>query len=337
MSQKYPGGFITKSPVAPTALVASGMWTLDQAMQLKKQGLWPSFAVPGAPTIGTATQTGPTTATVVYTAPASNGGTAITSYTATSSPSGGTGTLSQAGSGTITVTGLTASTSYTFTVTATNAVGTSPASAASNSITTPANVPTVIGQAYGGGYYAGQIGVSSVATHYLVVGPISTAQTINQWKNANTATAGADSDIDGPQNTADMVADGNSTVYPCAHFCNDLSTGGQTDWYMPAKNELEVCYFNLKPTTTTNQTGSGINPNAVPARASNYTSGNPAQTSATDFKDTGAEDFAADSYWTSTEFSATTPRTQFFGNGFQGSYANKDVSYRVRAVRRVAV
>lgn len=93
-------------------------------------------SVPGAPTIGTATATGKTTATVAYTAPASNGGSVITSYTATSSPSGITGTLSQAGSGTITVSGLTANTAYTFTVTATNAIGQSAASAASNSITT---------------------------------------------------------------------------------------------------------------------------------------------------------------------------------------------------------
>ena len=48
MSQKYPGGFITKSPVAPTSSAASGMWTLDQAMQLKKQGLWPTFEI-GSP------------------------------------------------------------------------------------------------------------------------------------------------------------------------------------------------------------------------------------------------------------------------------------------------
>lgn len=94
--------------------------------------------VPGAPTIGTATATGSSTATVAYTAPASNGGATITVYTATSSPGSITGTLSQAGSGTITVSGLTASTSYTFTVTATNSAGTSSASAASNSITTSA-------------------------------------------------------------------------------------------------------------------------------------------------------------------------------------------------------
>jgi hypothetical protein len=94
--------------------------------------------VPGAPTIGTATATGSTTATVSYTAPVSNGGATITLYTATSSPGGLTGTLATAGSGTITVSGLSPATSYTFTVRATNSVGQSAASAASNSITTTA-------------------------------------------------------------------------------------------------------------------------------------------------------------------------------------------------------
>lgn len=197
--------------------------------------------------------------------------------------------------------------------------------------------PTVIGQAYGGGYYAGQIGASSVATHYLIVGPVASAENASkQYKNANTAVVGADSVIDGPQNTADIVADGNSTVYPAAHFCNDLVIGGFSDWYMPAKNELEVCYYNLKPTTASNDTGYGINANAIPARASNYTTGTPAQTSAADFKNTGAEDFTTGVYWASTESSATTAWIQYFSNGYQGNF-DKSNNRRVRAVRRVAV
>jgi len=200
------------------------------------------------------------------------------------------------------------------------------------------NVPSVIGQAFGGGFYAGQIGVAGVATHYLIVGPVASAQNASkQWKNAATATAGADSDIDGSQNTADMVADGNATVYPAAHFCNDLVIGGFSDWYMPARNEYEICYFNLKPTTASNNTAFGINPNAVPARASNYTSGNPAQTLVTDFKDTGAEDFIADGYWNSTESSATGAWGFGFSNGGQYTNINKTFAFPVRAVRRIPV
>lgn len=92
--------------------------------------------VPNAPTIGTATATGATTATVTYTAPGSDGGATITTYTATSSPGSITGSVSQATSGTISIAGLTAGTTYTFTVVATNSVGNSSPSAASNAITT---------------------------------------------------------------------------------------------------------------------------------------------------------------------------------------------------------
>jgi len=90
---------------------------------------------PGAPTAVSATATGQSTATVSFTAPTSNGGSAITSYMVTSSPGGVTATGS---SSPISVTGLTASTAYTFTVTASNAAATSVASTASTSVTTSA-------------------------------------------------------------------------------------------------------------------------------------------------------------------------------------------------------
>jgi hypothetical protein len=199
--------------------------------------------------------------------------------------------------------------------------------------------PPAIGAAYEGGFFAGQISTAAngIADYNLVIGPLSSAQNASkQWKNANSGAAGADSVIDGPQNTADMVADGNSTVYPAAHFCNDLVIGGFSDWYMPAKNELEVCYFNLKPTTTSNGVTSGINTNAVPSRGSNYTSGTPAQTSAAAFQTGGAEAFTAVYYWSSTEYSSSYAWFQYFNNGFQ-SFGNKTYSTNVRAVRRVAV
>lgn len=95
--------------------------------------------VPGAPTIGTATA-GNAQATVTFTAPASDGGSAITGYTVSSNPPGGVD--SNAGSTGLShvITGLSNGTAYTFTVRATNTNGTGPASGASNSVT-PATVP----------------------------------------------------------------------------------------------------------------------------------------------------------------------------------------------------
>jgi len=95
-------------------------------------------APPGAPTIGAATA-GNAAATVTFTTPLSNGGSPITSYTATATPGGKTATGSASP---ITVTGLANKTAYTFTVTATNSAGTGPASTASNSVT-PDVGPTV--------------------------------------------------------------------------------------------------------------------------------------------------------------------------------------------------
>jgi hypothetical protein len=194
-------------------------------------------------------------------------------------------------------------------------------------------LPLVIGDAYGGGYYAGQSDQSGTI-YNLVVGPVASAENASkQWKTSNTTTAGTTSVIDGPANSTAM----NNASHPAAQFCEGLTIGGFSDWYMPAKNELEVCYYNLKPTTSSNNTSSGINANAVPARASNYTSGTPAQTSAAAFiTSTGAEAFSANFYWSSTEKSATAGNIQLFSNGRQ-YYNSKDFYYRVRAVRRVAV
>ena len=99
-------------------------------------GPCPVVVAPDAPGIGIATG-GDASATVAFTAPSSDGGAAITSYTVTSSPGGITATGS---SSPITITGLTNGTSYTFTVTATNSAGTGIASPASTSAT-PATVP----------------------------------------------------------------------------------------------------------------------------------------------------------------------------------------------------
>lgn len=75
---------------------------------------------------------------ITLTAP-SNGGSAITAYTVTSSPAGGVDSAAGTTALTRTITGLAAGTAYTFTATATNTVGTSVASPASNSVTPTAS------------------------------------------------------------------------------------------------------------------------------------------------------------------------------------------------------
>jgi len=196
-----------------------------------------------------------------------------------------------------------------------------------------------IGDAYEGGYYAGQISTAGngVADYNLVIAPRSSGSSTGKtWKTTNTATAGTSSVIDGPTNSSNM----NNATHPAAQFCEGLSIGGFSDWYMPAENELEVCYYNLKPTTASNNTASGTNTNAVPSRGSNYTAGTPAQTSATIFKTGGAEAFTSNAWWSSTQqpgaLYATRARIQSFVSGNQ-YYTYKTYSGRVRAVRRVAV
>jgi hypothetical protein len=193
-----------------------------------------------------------------------------------------------------------------------------------------------IGAAYQGGFFAGQISTAGngIADYNLVIAPKSSGENSSkQWKTSNTSTAGTTSVIDGPTNSSNM----NNASHPAAEFCEGLTIGSFSDWYMPANNELEVCYFNLKPTTLSNLTSYGTNTNAVPSRGSNYTAGTPAQTAATDFQDSNTEAFAAQFYWASTESTSSTAWWLAFGNGTLNGSSTKDTSYHVRAVRRVAV
>ena len=94
------------------------------------------ITVPDAPTSPVAT-VGNAQASIAFTAPGANGGSAITGYTVTSNPGSFTAT---GASSPLVVTGLTNGTAYTFTVVATNAAGNSVASAAS-AAATPRTVP----------------------------------------------------------------------------------------------------------------------------------------------------------------------------------------------------
>ena len=144
-----PGGFVaigSSSPLTVTGLTNGTSYTFrvvatnsigNSTPSSASSAVTPSPTVPGAPTSVSALG-GNTQATVSFTAPVNNGGSAITGYTVTSSPGGFTATGS---SSPLTVTGLTNGTSYTFTVVATNIVGNSAPSSASSAVTPNLTVP----------------------------------------------------------------------------------------------------------------------------------------------------------------------------------------------------
>ena len=106
---------------------------------------------PDAPTAVIAVAIDQSSATISWSEPAHNGGSAITGYTATSS--GGQSCTSATTS--CAILGLIAGTAYAFTVTATNAIGSSVASAPSASFTIAAPTPApTSGGGGGGGYVA---------------------------------------------------------------------------------------------------------------------------------------------------------------------------------------
>lgn len=174
--------------------------------------------------------------------------------------------------------------------------------AASSDIVLPA-----IGAPFQGGFYAGLIShtANSVATHALIVAPRSDESLTVQFKTTASNTTGIESTYDGAANTSNM----NNTDHPAAKYCADYTGGGYTDWYLPAVDELNIAYVNLKPGNQANYTNDGENAYSVPERTSKYTTNDPAQTSVTDFQSGGDEPFRATStkfYWSSTEYSVLT-------------------------------
>jgi hypothetical protein len=216
--------------------------------------------------------------------------------------------------------------------------------------------PAVIGEAFGGGYFAGYIShtADGSPTHALIVAPRATGATGTgytlttnlKWADetvdvpAHATLIGASSAFDGKVNTdlmMSLIADEtySAGAFPAAQFCADLSIGGFTDWYLPARWELDIAYFNLKPSTAANNTLWGINDYSVPKRTANNTLTYPQQTYVTAFN-TSTEAFVGDFHWSSTEASASNAWALNLNNGGQGG-AGKTANFRVRAFRRIAL
>jgi hypothetical protein len=212
-------------------------------------------------------------------------------------------------------------------------------------ITPTQPIPAVIGEPFGGGYFAGYISHTADGnpTHALIVAPRATGATGSgytltttlRWKTTQTLTAGTTSDFDGAVNTAAMVTAGIDD-HPAAQFCVNLSIGGFTDWYLPSRYELDIAYFNLKPDTTTNDTGWGSNIYSVPQRTTTNTATYPTQTALTAFN-TSAEAFVTGAHWSSTEVNTSRGWSLRFSDGLLPQSTKTNNGLLVRAFRRIAL
>ena len=110
--------------------------------------------------------------------------------------------------------------------------------------------------------------------------------------------ATAQSPIDGQANTTAIVAQGD--VSGAAYLCANYTSGGFSDWYLPAAWELNQCYNAAFVVNTILGATNG---------------------------------FQFTFYWSSTENYASLAWSQDFASGIKNNY-NKFYPYRVRAVRR---
>lgn len=191
-------------------------------------------------------------------------------------------------------------------------------------------IPTEIGTAFEGGFFAGRFRID-LDEFALIAAPKATGETTGEWGKRGEHIDGASSCFDGRANTL-AIADAGSDL---ARWALGLNINGFDDWYLPCRDELEILYRNLKPTSDENCCSfrDGDNASSVPPGFP-YTPLLPAQSVAEAFREGGAEVFDATWHWSSTQCSPYYAWTQLFDNGLQ-SYGVKNGGFRVRAVRRV--
>ncbi len=137
--------------------------------------------------------------------------------------------------------------------------------------------------------------LDATGCHGLVAKATDEAGTY-QWSSTNFQTwAYASGIYGGAQNTKKSIARAIAESSTCnaASVCDNLVSGGYTDWYLPSKDELDMMYVNLH------------------------------------LQGLGNFNFF---YWSSTEGDNNTAWEQLFNSGGQGSL-NKNRTNNVRAVR----
>jgi len=158
-----------------------------------------------------------------------------------------------------------------------------------------------LGDIYEGGRYIGELN-----GYELILSPYDSQANLDySTQEDDYGPANAYSLTDGYQNTVNLAAA--DTRYQAGTYCNNLTTGGYFDWYLPSKNELRFLWANLA-----------------------------------DLLAAGAviDNGYSTPYWSSTTCGPSSRDAwdieMTLGNGYQGIRAKDDLRY-VRAIRRIAI
>jgi hypothetical protein len=155
-----------------------------------------------------------------------------------------------------------------------------------------------VGELFGGGIVV-SVWKENGVEHGLIAS-LTDVSASAQWSSITGTLIGAtaQSPIDGQANTNAIIAQGD--VSGAAYLCDIYTSGGFSDWYLPAAWELNQCYNAAFVINTILGATNG---------------------------------FQFDFYWSSTEYVSTNAWNQVFYNGYTNGYI-KSSYHRVRAVRR---
>ena len=160
-----------------------------------------------------------------------------------------------------------------------------------------------VGDLYGGGIVVAVWHQSGV--EHGLIASLTDIDSSSAWSNITSPAVpgnAAQSPMNGPTNTAAVIAQSGQTT-SAALLCHNYNGGGYNDWYLPAAWELNQCY------------NAAFIVNTILGPANGFAFLRPAY------------------YWSSTENLATTAWYEDFYLGYTNA-ANKNVAYRVRAMRR---
>ncbi len=159
-----------------------------------------------------------------------------------------------------------------------------------------------VGSFIQGGFFAGLVNIRGT-TKAIIVAPKAQGEYVGKWANSGGLIDGAMCQMDGQQNTQDMIAAG----VDLGLWVQALNVNGLSDWHIPSKDEQDIICRAFGPKTQFER-----------------------------FMEGGVEAFDKACYWTSTQVSDSFAWIQHFRNGDQLN-GWKDTSSSARAVRTINV